>query len=104
VTRFLLIVITSIIVGIAVAALEQCRAQGAINQGEGMSESLTLAEAYPKEQARVREVLELYKAIPTGGFAAVWIADLLRRAEKAAAENDTAGMVACFYKMKGVKE
>ena len=50
-----------------------------------MSESL--AEALPKEQARVREILSVYDSIPGGALAASMMRSSLAEAERAAAYN-----------------
>ena len=64
----------------------------------------TLGDAYPKEQMRVRQVLGLYKEIGlAGAFGAVMIEDLLRRADRAAMEQDIVAMVQIFKEMKEVK-
>lgn len=61
----------------------------------------SLADEYPKEQARVRKVLGYYKDIgPAGAFGATMIEDLLRRADKASAEQDTVEMIRCFKEMQ----
>jgi len=61
----------------------------------------SLADEYPKEQARVRKVLGHYKEIgPAGVFGATMIEDLLRRADKASAEQDTVEMIRCFKEMQ----
>lgn len=65
----------------------------------------SLGEEYPKQQARVREILWSYKEIgPVGIFGASIIEDLLRRADKAAVEQDTIAMIQLFQEMKDVKE
>ncbi len=62
-----------------------------------MSEDLlSLGEAYPKELARVREVLKVYEEIPAGRFAVIMISDLLRRAEAAIARGDTVAMIELY--------
>lgn len=64
-----------------------------------------LAEQYPKEQARVREVLALYRSIgPAGMFGAAMIEQTLREADAAAASGDVVAMVRSFAAMQGVKE
>ena len=61
----------------------------------------SLAEAYPKEQERMRELLEQYKEIGDPGiFAHTMLSDLLKRADKAAAEQDLVAMVQTFEEMK----
>jgi len=67
---------------------------------EGETIILSLAEAYPKEQERCRELLEGYKQINTGGFGVLVIGDILERAEIAAANQDTAEMIKVFQEMR----
>jgi hypothetical protein len=45
---------------------------------------MNLAEALPMEQERVRNLLPMYDAIPTGKFAAHMMRQALAKAEKAA--------------------
>lgn len=61
----------------------------------------TLADALPKEQQRVRELLPIYDAIPTGVFAATMMRQSLARAELAAASGDLVGMIAAYEDLKG---
>lgn len=61
----------------------------------------TLAEALPKEQQRVRELLPIYDAIPAGLFAATMMRQSLMRAEKAASSGDVAAMLAAYDDLKG---
>lgn len=64
-----------------------------------------LAEQYPKEQARVREVLGMYREIgPAGMFGAAMIEQTLREADAAAASGDVIAMLRSFQAMKEVKE
>lgn len=54
----------------------------------------TLAEEFPKEQKRVRELLEMYKEIgPAGTFGTAMIRQTLEAAERAAASGDILAMV-----------
>ena len=55
-----------------------------------------LAEALPKEQQRVREMLPLYDAIPAGVYAATMMRESLARAEQAAASGDVIAMIAAY--------
>lgn len=65
---------------------------------------MTLGEDYPNEQARVREVLGCYKELgPVGRFGAMVIEDVLRRADKAAIEQDLPAMIRLYQEMKNVK-
>ncbi len=61
----------------------------------------TLGDAYPKEQARLRELIAEYTAIgPAGTFGRMIIEDVLKRADKAAIEGDLVAMVRVFKEMK----
>lgn len=62
-----------------------------------------LAEALPKEQQRVRELLPLYDAIPTGVFAATMMRQALSRAEQAAASGDVIAMLRSHEELKDFK-
>jgi hypothetical protein len=67
-----------------------------------MSESL--AEALPKEMARVREVVGLYKALgPVGAFGAAFIEQDLREADNAAMSGDVVRMLRAYQKLKGIE-
>ena len=61
----------------------------------------TLADALPKEQQRVRELLSLYDAIPTGIFAATMMRQSLATAEQASASGDVVAMLAAYEDLKG---
>jgi len=62
----------------------------------------SLAEAFPKEQMRVRELLIAYKEISVPGiFGSYYLENLLQRAEKAAAEGDTVAMIRLLKEMQG---
>ena len=64
----------------------------------------SLAEALPKEQARVREVLEHYKEIgPSGLFGAAMIEQSLQRADKAIMSGDVVAMIAAYKDLKEIK-
>ena len=65
----------------------------------------TLGEEYPKEQARVREILGQYKEIgPAGAFGVAMIEDTLRRADEAVAAGDVVAMLCLFQEMREVRE
>lgn len=65
-----------------------------------MSESL--ADALPKEQARVRKILGYYREIgPAGAFGAFMIEQSLRQADIAAASGDVVAMVWAYEDLKG---
>ena len=59
-----------------------------------------LAEALPKEQQRVREMLPLYDAIPTGVFAATMMRQSLARAEQAVVSGDVIAILAAYIDLK----
>jgi len=64
-----------------------------------MSESL--AEAFPKEQARCRELLQAYRDIgPAGMFGAAHIEAVLRAADRAAASGDVIAMLQAYEAMQ----
>lgn len=61
----------------------------------------TLGTELPKEMARVRELLPLYDAIPTGVFAATMMRADLDRAAKALAESDVVEMLRVYESLRG---
>ena len=64
----------------------------------------TLAEQMPKEQARVREILGIYKEIgPAGSFAAYHIEQTLRAADEAVMSGDLVAMIRAYKDLKEVK-
>ena len=64
----------------------------------------TLGDDFPREQARLREVLGYYKEIGlAGGFGVALIEDILRRADEAAIEGDLPAMIRVYQEMKGIK-
>ena len=64
----------------------------------------TLADDYPREQERLRELVQLYKDIgPSGVFGLGVIEGTLRMADKAAAEHDTVAMIAAYQAMRECK-
>jgi hypothetical protein len=64
----------------------------------------SLAEALPKEQARVREVLGHYKEIGApGAFGALMIENSLRMTDKAVASGDVGAMIAAYRELKDIK-
>ena len=60
----------------------------------------SLAEQYPKEQARCRELLKAYREIPTGFIGANLIEIVLQEADQAAISGDLPDMIVAFEKMK----
>lgn len=64
----------------------------------------TLGEQFPKEQARCREVLEMYREIgPAGMFGAAMIEATLREADEAAMSGDLVRMMRAYEAMKEIK-
>jgi len=64
----------------------------------------TLGDAYPREQARCRELLAVYRDLgPIGAFGAAMIERTLAEADKAATAGDVAEMVRAFREMQGCK-
>ncbi len=57
----------------------------------------------PKEMARVRDLLPLYDAIPTGIFAATIMRHELDKAARALAEGDLPAMIQSYVALKGFK-
>ena len=63
----------------------------------------TLADALPKECARVREVLGHYKALgPVGAFGAAFIEQDLRAADQAMISGDVVAMIQAHKTLQGV--
>ena len=69
-----------------------------------MSESTqaTLASEYVKEQERCRQLVRVYDSLPDGAgwFARSMIMLLLRRADRAAMEQDTVAMIGLLREMQ----
>ena len=63
--------------------------------------SKSVGEAFPEEQARVRELLALYKTIPTGFFGAAMIEQVLKRADQAAISGDIVAIIRSYEELKG---
>lgn len=61
----------------------------------------SLAEALPKEQQRVRELVKVYDEIPAGEFGAVMLRQALTRAGHAAASGDVVAMLRSYQELKG---
>lgn len=61
----------------------------------------SLGEDFPNEQARVRELLGLYKSLgPNGAFGALMIEQVLQRADQAAISGDVIAMIQSYQEMK----
>jgi len=63
----------------------------------------TLADALPREMARVQKLLPLYDSIPTGVFAATMMRADLDAAAKAMANGDTVEMIRRLESLRGFK-
>lgn len=64
----------------------------------------SVGEEFPKEQARVRELLEEYKAIgPAGAFGAMMLEQALRRADAAAISEEAQAICDDLNSQKKVK-
>lgn len=69
------------------------------------TEPETLADALPKEMARVREVLGNYREIGTAGaFAATFIERDLRAADEAVMAGDVVQMLRSLQTLRGIKD
>lgn len=63
----------------------------------------TLADALPKEQARVREILGHYKEIgPAGMFGAAMIEATLQAADRASARGDIVAMLQAYKALQEI--
>lgn len=66
--------------------------------------AISLAEAMPLEQARVRVILGHYREIgPVGTFGAAFIEQDLREADNAVMSGDVVRMLAAFQKLKEIE-
>ena len=64
----------------------------------------SLAEALPKEQARVREVLGHYRDIgPAGIFGAAMIELSLKKADRAVMSGDVIAMIQAYEELKEIE-
>jgi hypothetical protein len=71
---------------------------------EGTYEMSSLGEDFPKEQARVREVLKHYHEVGIAGvFGATMIEDVLSRADTAVMNDDIVAMIKIYNEMKNIK-
>lgn len=70
-----------------------------------MSVNESLGETFPKQQARLRKLLSYGQELgPAGGFYCWVIEDILRRADKAAMEQDLPAMIAIYREMEEISE
>lgn len=62
----------------------------------------SVGEDFPREQARVRELLGVYKQIgPAGMFGAAMIEQALQRADQAAISGDVVAVLRSYQELKG---
>lgn len=61
---------------------------------------MNLIEGLQEELKRNRELLQLYREIPTGQFGAAMIEKAINDAERALAEGDTVKMMQCYKELK----
>ena len=62
----------------------------------------TLAEALPREQARVRALIPIYREIgPPGAFALMMMERSLQAADQAAASGDVVAMLRALEDLRG---
>lgn len=61
----------------------------------------SVGEEFPKEQARVRELLGEYRAMgPAGQFGAMMLEQTLQRADAAMASGDIVAIMRAFQELK----
>lgn len=63
----------------------------------------TVGDDFPREQARARELLAIYRTIPTGGFGAIVIEEALRRADAARASGDIVAILRSYSELRDLK-
>jgi hypothetical protein len=63
----------------------------------------SLADEFPRQQARVQAILSQYRQIgPAGAFGAAMIEDVLRRADKAAIDGEVVEMIRVLKEMQEI--
>jgi hypothetical protein len=66
--------------------------------------SKSLGEVLPKQQARVRNLIDMYRSIgPAGIFASVMMEQSLQRADKAIMSGDFVAMIAAYKELQEYK-
>ncbi len=64
--------------------------------------TISVGEAFPLEQARVRELLSEYNLIgPAGMFGAAMLEQALQRADQAAISGDVTAILRSYKELKG---
>ena len=67
-----------------------------------MNEIKTIGDDYPKQQARLRELIQVYESLgPVGQFGKAMIELDLREADEAMESGDIVRIVAAYEAMKG---
>ena len=61
----------------------------------------SVGEDFPKQQARVRELLKEYQKIPTGAFGEEMMEEALRQAEEAMASGDCVRILQAYERLRG---
>ena len=65
----------------------------------------SLAEELPKQQARCRELLSVYKSLGSAGmFGAAFIEQSLKKADQAVMSGDVVAMIQAYEELKEYKE
>jgi hypothetical protein len=64
----------------------------------------SLATELPKEQARVRELKDIYMTIPMGFLAANMMEKALQRADQAVMSGDVLEMLKSYKELKGFEK
>lgn len=67
--------------------------------------TVNVVEAIQRECDRVREIIALYKTLPNGvgEFGATWMKELVRRSERAIADQDAVECVVCLKRLREVE-
>ena len=64
---------------------------------------MNLIEEIQSELKRVKEILPLYEAIPTGAFGAMMIKSDIKAGEESIASGDTVKMVSALANLQSIK-
>ena len=63
-------------------------------------ENMNLIEGIQEQCNRCRELIKIYKTIPTGGFGAHFIQQAITKGEKSIASGDTVRMLSAFKELE----
>lgn len=61
----------------------------------------SVADDFVQEQERVRNLLVVYDSVPSGGFGAAAIREVLARADRAAMSGDVIEILRSYEELKG---